>query len=105
MKMQKTELFMGFEKPGGEVTEEEFNSFIETVVSPLFPDGLTILDGEGYWKSPERGLIKEHSKVLILLHDGEDESIKNIEKIRDTYKTLFNQDSVLRVDYIVNVSF
>jgi hypothetical protein len=105
MKMQKTELFMGFEKPDGEVTEEEFSNFIETIVIPLFPDGLTILDADGYWNSPERGLIRERSKIVLILHDGMDESIEKIEKIRATYKSLFNQDSVLRVDYIVNVSF
>lgn len=100
--MKRTDLFMGMEKPDGEVTETEFNTFLENIVVPVFPDGLTVLDADGRWNSPERGLVKERSKILVLLHDGADESI---ESIRATYKSLFSQDSVLRLDYNVNVSF
>jgi len=101
--MKKTELYFGMEVHGrDDVTEDEFNEFLERHVSPAFPDGLTVTDAQGQWLSPVAGLVKEGSKILILLHDGADNAI---ESIRNIYKALFAQDSVLRIDHAVNVSF
>jgi len=42
----RTELFFGSAKPDGSaVTEEEFSTFLDQVITPRFPDGLTLLTG------------------------------------------------------------
>ena len=42
----RLELLFGLGKQGGgEVSEEEWRAFLETEVTPRFPDGLTVLDG------------------------------------------------------------
>ena len=47
----RTELFFGLSRPNGsDVTEEEFQHFIDTKVTPRFPDGLTLLSGKGQFK-------------------------------------------------------
>lgn len=35
--------FFGRNRPGGEVSEEQFQKFLQTVVTPRFPDGLTVV--------------------------------------------------------------
>jgi len=38
----RTELYFGLSKSNGVVTEEEFQNFINTEVTPRFPNGLTL---------------------------------------------------------------
>jgi hypothetical protein len=105
----RTELFFGTAKPEGVVTEEEFRAFIDAQVTPRFPDGLTLLKGDGQFRGRDNIIIKEQSFVLILLypHETFNKSSQKIQKIRDLYKAQFQQESVLRVDdpFIVWVSF
>lgn len=97
---QRTELYFGMNKPGGEVTEEEFAAFLSEIVTREFPDGLTLLSGLGQFRDSNGQTVREKSKVLILLYPANrrKESNRKIELIRETYKTRFAQQSVLRVD-------
>jgi hypothetical protein len=105
----RTELYFGTAKPDGVVTEEQFRGFIDGYVTPRFPDGLTLLKGDGQFRGEDNQVVKEQSFVLILLYPSDtfDESSKRIERIRTLYKDFFAQESVLRVDdpFIVWVSF
>jgi hypothetical protein len=105
----RTELFFGTAKPEGVVTDEEFADFLDRVITPRFPDGLTLLKGDGQFRGEDGVIIKEDSFVLILLYPIEDfrESSRKINVIRERYKDEFQQESVLRVDdpFAVRVSF
>jgi hypothetical protein len=105
----RTELFFGTAREDGVVTEEEFRKFVDEKVTPRFPDGLTLLKGDGQFKGEDNVTIKEQSFVLILLYPQETftKSSQKIERIRELYKGQFEQESVLRVDdpFIVWVSF
>jgi hypothetical protein len=105
----RTELFFGTAKPDGVVTEEEFNTFLDEVVTPLFPDGLTVVKADGQFKGEDGVTIKEDSFVLILLYPFESQkaSSRNIDHIRAEYLRQHQQESVLRVDdpFVVWVSF
>jgi len=98
----RTELFFGTDREDGtDVTDEEFNWFLDAVVTPEFPDGLTLLSGKGqFCCDANGGVIQEGSKLLILFYPlaTQKESGEKIEKIRKDYKNLFHQQSVLRVD-------
>jgi hypothetical protein len=104
----RTELFFGTAKPDGVVSDAEFFAFLDAEITPRFPDGLTLLKGDGQFRSDE-GIIKEDSFVLILLYPVEDfrESSRRINTIRRLYREAFDQQSVLRVDdpFAVRVSF
>jgi hypothetical protein len=104
----RTELFFGTAKPDGVVSDDEFFAFLDAEITPRFPDGLTLLKGDGQFRSDE-GIIKEDSFVLILLYPVEDfrESSRRINTIRRLYRQAFQQESVLRVDdpFAVRVSF
>lgn len=105
----RTELFFGTAKPDGVVTDEEFLVFLDSEVTPLFPDDLTLLKGEGQFRDENGVIIKEHRFVLILLYPvaSFSESSRKIDAIRRLYKSQFQQESVLRVDapFAVRVSF
>jgi hypothetical protein len=105
----RTELFFGTAKPGGSVTEEEFSAFLDEFVTPLFPDGVTIVKANGQFRGADGVTIKEESFVLILLYpvEGHKTSSRNIDAIRRAYMTRHRQESVLRVDdpFLVWVSF
>lgn len=104
----RTELFFGSQKPdGSEVTDAEFQTFLNNEVTPRFPEGLTLLAGRGQFRNLQGIIVKENSKLLILLYpiDKESKSSRKIEQIRRAYKTAFQQESVLRTDSRSCVSF
>ena len=105
----RTELFFGTAKPGGAVTDEEFALFLDEVITPLFPEGLTVTKGDGQFRGAAGVTIKEDSYVVVLLYpvDGQKTSSKSIDYIRGEYMRQHRQESVLRVDdpFLVWVSF
>lgn len=104
-----TELYFGMKKSDGEISEAEFADFLDKIITPELPDGLTILNGIGQFRDAQNQIIKEKSKVLILLYPKklQKEINRKIERIRKSYKQKFQQQSVLRVDAVkpVRISF
>lgn len=98
----RTELFFGTDREDGpDVTEAEFREFLDGVITPAFPDGLTLLTGDGQFCCDSNDdIVKERSFVLVLLYPLRQrrESDRKIEQIREDYKSAFRQQSVLRVD-------
>lgn len=103
----RTELYFGTNKAtGGEVSDADFNAFIDTEVTRLFPDGLTLLTGRGQFRSSTGALIREKSHVLILLYPAQTQDAnRRVQEIRELYKKAHNQESVLRGDSFSFVSF
>jgi hypothetical protein len=103
--MVETDLYFGMSKPGGGmVTAQEWNNFKE--LSAVFKDGSTIMDATGNWRDPQTGkLITEPTHVVIWFHKRSVLISKKIDSLRDLYKTMFKQQSVLRVDKAVRASF
>ena len=105
----RSELYFGTLKPQGVVTDAEFEAFIDHHVTKRFPDGLTVLKGNGQFRGEDRIIRKETSYVLIVLYPDEtrERSGRKLNEIREIYKDLFQQQSVLRVDdpFVVWVSF
>lgn len=96
----RTELFFGTDKPDGVVTDAEFRAFLDNQITPRFPDGLTVVKGDGQFRDAGGEIIKEASFILILLYPIESvkDSSRRIESIRRCYLLQFQQESVLRVD-------
>jgi hypothetical protein len=101
----KTELYFGLSKPGGTVSASEWNKFLDENVTPAFKDGLTVVDGKGQWLNQAGAVTKEESKILILIHKPGPDKDAAIQKIIDTYKKQFQQESVMRVTSAVKVEF
>lgn len=106
----RTELFFGTAKPDGSaVSETEWQKFLADEVTPRFPDGFTVVAGDGQFRNDKGEIVREKSFVLIVLYEAKTRkgSRRKIEEIRQAYVKAFQQQSVLRVDYpqIVQVSF
>ncbi|QCX75903.1 hypothetical protein C9F11_11115 [Streptomyces sp. YIM 121038] len=105
----ETRLFFGTERPDGgpDVTDKQFMKFIDTEVTPGFPDGLTVQQGRGQWKDSNGKIERERSYELILLYPTADakKNDKLIEEIRSDYEKKFAQDSVGRLDDRARVDF
>jgi hypothetical protein len=102
----RTELFFGLSRNlGPDITEEEFQWFIDTEVTPQFPDGLTLVTAKGQYRNVFDEIIQEDTKVLILLYPFSLENSRAVDEIRETYIDLFQQESVLRLDQQSCVSF
>ncbi len=97
----RTELFFGTSKPDGTtVSNADWETFLDTEITPRFPDGLTVLNGAGQWQGENDEIVEERSKIVILLYPREAiaESNTEIEDIRAAYERAFQQESVLRAD-------
>ncbi|MCA3313587.1 MAG: DUF3574 domain-containing protein [Roseomonas sp.] len=81
------------------VTEAEWARFMAEVVTPAFPDGLTVLDGAGQWRNAAGQISREDSKVLLLVLPGQDQAAASarLAPVTAAWKARFAQDSVLTV--------
>jgi hypothetical protein len=106
-RMMETNLYFGQSKPSGEmVTEAEWNGFKENYISKVFKEGSTIVSVTGNWLDPDsRKLITEPTYKVIYFYKRSPAISRQIDSLRHWYKTLFQQQSVLRVDRKVHASF
>jgi hypothetical protein len=98
--MAQTELYFGLSKSDGSVvTDAVFQQFLDQEVTPRFPDGFTLIAGNGQFKNAGGKIIRERSRVLSILYPIEDNTFTaKVEQIRTSYKQVFQQESMLRVD-------
>jgi hypothetical protein len=89
----------------GEVTDADWRGFLDAEVSPRFPDGLSVNDVYGQWKSPAGDFVREDSKALFIVLAGRPDERQRLELIRDAYKRRFHQQSVLLVEQKACVAF
>jgi hypothetical protein len=102
----RTELYFGLSKAhGGQVSEVEWAGFLDSVVTPRFPEGLTVLDAAGQYRMESGVIVRERSKLVILFHEDMPALNAAVEEIRAAYRRLFDQESVLRVDSFAGFSY
>jgi hypothetical protein len=104
--MLRLELLFGMRKShGGEVGEDDWRAFLDTEVTPRFPDGLTVLTGYGQWRNQSGVVGKETSRVLLIWLRSSADNDAKIEAIRAAWKSQYKQESVMRIDDTSCVSF
>lgn len=90
----------------GRVSDRQFRQFLERVVTPRFPDGLTVYDANGQFLDRSNDLIREPSNVVSLILEDTQTNEQSLHQIIDAYKDQFQQESVLEVvNENVNVGF
>ncbi len=95
--MLVAELFFGRDKGAGRgVSDAEWSDFLASVVTPSFPDGLTVFDGYGQWRNPATGVIGRSPRVKIVLIAVKraPDLAARLSAVIDAYKTRFRQQSV-----------
>jgi hypothetical protein len=106
--MTQVDLYFGRNIPGGsgEVSDAQWRAFLDEAVTPRFPDGLSVLDVYGQWKSSRTGTIaRERSKRLSIIVPDAAAAAANVEAIKAAYKQRFRQESVLQSEAGVCAAF
>ena len=90
-------LYFGRNRPtGGEVADTDWSAFLVEVVTPRFPDGLTIIEAHGQWRGRTGAVERERTELVTLLHPPDSTSQWAVEEIATEYKRRFGQEAVLR---------
>src|SRR5271166_4256482 len=64
--MSQVEMYFGSSVKGLPfVTEEAWSQFLASEVTPKFPDGLTVFDAHGQWRSDDGKIYREETHVLL----------------------------------------
>ena len=105
-RLRTAQLFFGRSIDGKpEVSETQFRKFIDDELTPRFPDGLTVIDGGAQWRGDENKLIREASKVVLLVLPRSRDAGQRVDAVRAAYKRWFERDSVLLITQASCVSF
>ena len=91
----RTTLYFGLARPKGAVTELEWQVFLRDEVTSRFPDGLTVWEAEGQWRTPAGSIDHEQSKVLLLVHPDTTAARQSVQAVIEAYRKAFEQQSVL----------
>lgn len=92
--------------PDEALHEMRWQGFLDREVTPRFPDGLTVVDAYGQWRS--RGSetpARLRSKVLVILYEDTEANRAAVDAIRVAFKAQTHAKSVLLVTEPVEVSF
>jgi hypothetical protein len=90
-------LYFGRNRPGGgTVTDEEWQSFLDQVLTPRFPAGLTVVAATGQWKGKSGLVEQERSEVVTVFHSGDEAARRAVMEVVVEYKRRFRQEAVLR---------
>lgn len=94
--MLRAELFFGRAIANGQrVNEAQWARFVARELTPRFPDGLTVLDGQGQWRDGARGaIVREPSRIVIIVTANDAPARAALDAAADAYKRRFKQKSV-----------
>jgi hypothetical protein len=92
--------------PDDDVREIRWLAFLDREVTSRFPDGLTVLNAYGQWRShPADATNRLRSKVLVILCEDTPANRGAIDAIRSAYKAATHDKSVLLTTERVDISF
>jgi len=86
-------VYCGMSSKNGEVSEAAWQRFCDRHVSAAFPDGYTVLDATGYWRSGPDAAAKERSKVILIVAPAA--AREKVLSVAKQYRKDFDQDAVL----------
>jgi Protein of unknown function (DUF3574) len=89
-------LFLGEAIPArADLTDKEWQAFLDSTITPNLPNGYTVFDANGHWMNPmTHRTIKEATKVLVAALPEVPASLAAINRIRTTYQITFHQQLV-----------
>jgi hypothetical protein len=90
-------LYFGRNRPGGgAVTDEEWQTFLDQVLTPRFPAGLTVVAATGQWKGKSGLVEQKRSEVVTVFHSADEAASRAVMEVVVEYKRRFRQEAVLR---------
>ena len=103
----QTDLYFGLSQNNGAIIpDSSWNNFVQNEVAKVFPDGFTEVDAKGKWyDADQHKLTSEPSRMITVVYKPQQIPSLKIDSLRNRYKNLFSQQSVLRVDKKAGISF
>ena len=90
-------LFFGRSRGDVEVVSDKaWRGFLAAEITPRFPDGLTVLDAAGQWRDGSGAIMRERTKLVIVLAKPGAAEVRHTVEIAEAYKRSFGQEAVLR---------
>ena len=86
-------VFCGMSSKNGEVSEKAWEEFCNKHISAAFPNGYTVIDATGYWRSASLATQKERSKIILILAPAD--ARHKVLSVADQYRKQFAQEAVL----------
>ncbi|TAJ70509.1 MAG: DUF3574 domain-containing protein [Phenylobacterium sp.] len=90
--LRTAQLFLGVQAPAG---DRDLRRFVDQEVTPRFPDGVTVVDGGGQWKGSENRMIREASKMVLVVLPAGGDSHRKVEAVRTAYRSKFKREPVV----------
>jgi Protein of unknown function (DUF3574) len=102
----RSELYFGRLRPDGTVVSDaEWRSFVAEEITPRFPDGFTVFDALGQYRGRDGQIVSEPTKVLLIVHGPDARLRGSVQELRDLYRRLFQQESVLLIESPARAGF
>jgi hypothetical protein len=102
----QTVIYFGRNIPGGGlVSEEQFDKFLNDVVTKEFPKGLTAFDAYGQMQKDNGSVEKQSTKVVLLAHEKTSANSEAVKRIIDSYRKSFGTPQVMRTTIPIDVEF
>ena len=93
--LRTAQLFLGRQAAGAPIAAWDLQRFVEQEITPRFPDGVTVVDGGDQWKGSENKMIREASKVVLVVLPASGDTHHKVEAVRVAYRTKFKQNPVV----------
>jgi hypothetical protein len=94
----RSEIFFGRIIPGGgQVSEEQFAAFLQDSVTKAFPVGMTVYDVYGQMERADGDIVRQDTKVVLLVHDGSQANEQAINDIISNYRSNFGNPQVMHL--------
>ena len=94
-RMLVAELFFGRSIAGrGPLSDAEWAGFAAEVVTPNFPDGFTVMDGEGQWRNPRPEPSPATAPKSAVAAKRHPDLAGRLSAVIEAYKSRFGQRSV-----------
>ena len=87
------------------VSDDDWRTFLADTVTSRFPDGLSAFDTAGQWRNSQGEIVRERSKMVLILAVPDSDATQRLDEIAQEYKQRFSQESVLRVTGSACVAF
>ena len=86
-------IYCGMSSKQGEVSETSWRNFCDRHVSAAFPDGYTVLDATGYWRTGSNATATERAKVILIVAPAD--AREKVRAVAHRYREEFDQEAVL----------
>lgn len=102
----QTTLYFGLRTADGAgVSEQAWSRFLAEIVTPHFPDGLTVLDayGQSDRHDADGAVVGQLTRVLIVVHPASDTATAAVAAIKDAWRERFPDAGLFHTEADVRI--